>query len=221
MDLQDIKLSLYLAGASSCILIPLGILCAWLMMHSRYCLRIIIDTITSISLVLPPTVIGFYLITIMGPRQKFGMLWEDVTGTRLLFTFHGLLLSQVIINLPYVLRPLVAALESVDQTLLDAASTLGSNKLSTYLRVSLPISWRGLLSGIIFSFSHAIGEFGVVLMIGGNLPGKTRTISISLFDQVQSFDFASAHKTAFLLLSVSFICTIFTAWLRSRDNIWG
>lgn len=218
MDWEAFKLSLKLAFSSTLLLAPLGIILAWPIAYGRYYLRISLETITSLSLVLPPTVIGFYFMVILGPKSALGILLERVFGSdyRLLFTFQGLLLTQVIINLPFFLQPLVAALECVDQHLIEAASTLGSGKIETYFRVSLPIAWRGLLAGLIFSFTRAIGEFGVVLIIGGNVPNKTRTSSVALYEHIQAFEFTAAHQTALLLFGIASLGTICTGWLRSK-----
>jgi molybdate transport system permease protein len=217
MDWEAIGLSLRLATCSALLLAPLGILLAWPLAYGRFRGRILLEAFTSIPLVLPPTVLGFYLIVALGPHSPVGLAWEHLTGTRLVFTFQGLLLAQVITNLPFFLQPLVASLGGVDRRLLEAAATLGHGRISTYLRVALPLSWRGLLAGAILAFAHAIGEFGVVLMVGGNLPGRTRTLSIALFDQVQAFELEAAHRTDLVLLSFAFLVLLSTAWLRARE----
>jgi molybdate transport system permease protein len=216
MDWEAIWLSLKLALFSTLSLMPLGIILAWPMAYGRYYIRIALETIVSLSLVLPPTVVGFYFIIILGPKSFLGELLERTTGNRLLFTFKGLLLTQIIINLPFFIQPLVAALECIDQNLIEAASTLGSGKIETYCRVSLPIAWKGLLAGLIFSFTRAIGEFGVVLIIGGNIPGITRTASVALYENIQAFEFSAAHQTALILFGIAFMGTICTGWLRSK-----
>ena len=221
MDWEAIRLSLRLAFSSALLLAPLGILLAWPLAYGRFRGRVLLEAITSIPLVLPPTVLGFYLIVALGPRSPIGAAWESLTGSRLMFSFQGLLLAQVITNLPFFLQPLVASLGGVDRKLLEVAATLGSSRGGVYLRVALPLAWRGLLSGLILSFAHAIGEFGVVLMVGGNLPGKTRTASIAIFDQVQNFDLAGANRTATLLLGLAFAVLAATAWLRARERPWA
>jgi molybdate transport system permease protein len=221
MDWEAIRLSLRLAFCSALLLAPLGVLLARPLAYSCFRGRVLLEAITSIPLVLPPTVLGFYLIVALGPRSPLGLAWEHLTGDRLVFTFQGLLLAQVITNLPFFLQPLVASLGGVDRRLLEVARTLGSSGAGVYFRVALPLAWRGLLSGLILSFAHAIGEFGVVLMVGGNLPGRTRTASIALFDQVQSFDLAGANRTALLLLAFAFTVLACTAWLRSRERTWN
>ncbi|MGA2079148.1 MAG: molybdate ABC transporter permease subunit [Holophaga sp.] len=221
MDWQAIGLSLRLATSSALLLAPLGILLAWPLAFGRFRSRILLEAFTSIPLVLPPTVLGFYLIVALGPHSPLGQAWEQLTGTRLVFTFQGLLLAQVITNLPFFLQPLVASLGGVDRKLLEMASTLGSRSAGVYFRVALPLAWRGLLSGLILSFAHGIGEFGVVLMVGGNLPGRTRTASIAIFDQVQSFDLAGANRTALLLLGFALVVLACTAWLRAKERAWA
>lgn len=220
MDWEAICLSLRLAAASTALLVPFGVLLAWPMVHGCHRYRIVLETITSISLVLPPTAIGFYLMMSMGSRGIIGAPLHHLIGVKLLFTFQGLLLTQMLVNLPFLLQPLLASLDSVDRSLLEAARTLGSGKAGVYFRAALPMAWRGLLSGVIFSFTHSIGEFGVVLMIGGDLPGITRTASIALFDQVQALDFQGAKQTALLLLVIAFIGAVCNAWLRSKDRLW-
>jgi molybdate transport system permease protein len=218
MDWQAIGLSFRLAALSALLLLPLGVALAWPLAFARFRGKVALEALTSIPLVLPPTVLGFYLIVALGPRSPVGQAWECLTGAPLVFSFQGLLLAQVITNLPFFLQPLVASLGGVDRRLLEAAGTLGSTPLAAYLRVALPLAWRGLLSAVILSFAHAIGEFGVVLMVGGNLPGRTRTASIALFDQVQAFDLSGANRTALLLLTFAFAVLTCTAWLRSRER---
>lgn len=221
MDWEAIRLSLRLAALSTGLLVPLGLVLAWPLAFGRFRGKLLLEALTSLPLVLPPTVLGFYLIVALGPRSPVGQIWEALTGTRLVFSFQGLLLAQVVTNLPFFLQPLVASLGSVDRRLLEAARTLGSGPPGVYLRVALPLAWRGLLSAMILSFAHAIGEFGVVLMVGGSLPGKTRTASIALFDQVQSFDMAGANRTALLLLVFALLVLMGIAWLRSRERTWS
>jgi molybdate transport system permease protein len=220
MDWEALRLSLRLAASSTLLLLPLGVGLAWFLAYGRFRGKVLLEALATLPLILPPTVLGFYLIVALGPHSPVGRAWETLTGTRLVFSFQGLLLAQVITNLPFFLQPLVASLGGVDRRLLEAASTLGSTRLGVYLRVALPLAWRGLVSAIILSFAHAIGEFGVVLMVGGNLPGKTRTASIALFDQVQAFDLAGANHTALLLLGFAFLVLAATAWLRTREHAW-
>jgi molybdate transport system permease protein len=221
MDWEAVRLSLRLALSSAFLLVPLAVLLAWPLAYGRFRGRVLLEACSSLPLVLPPTVLGFYLIVALGPRSPLGHAWEALTGSRLVFSFQGLLLAQVVTNLPFFLQPLVASLGAVDRGLLEAARTLGSGRAGVYLRVALPLAWRGLLSGLILSFAHAIGEFGVVLMVGGDLPGRTRTVSIALFDQVQNLDLAGANRTALGLLGLAFAVLAGTAWLRARERSWS
>jgi len=220
MDWEALGLSLKLACASTLLLMPLGTALAYPLAFGRFRGKALLEAGTTLPLILPPTVLGFYLIVALGPRSPLGHAWESLTGAPLVFSFSGLLLAQVFTNLPFFLQPLVSSLGGVDRRLLEVASTLNSGRASTYFRVALPLAWRGLLSGMILTFAHAIGEFGVVLMVGGNLPGRTRTASIALFDQVQSFDMAGANRTALLLLALAFAVLACTAWLRGKERAW-
>jgi len=220
MDWEALRLSLRLASASTLLLLPLGLALAFPLALGRFRGKALLEAFTSLPLILPPTVLGFYLIVALGPRSPLGQVWENLTGSPLVFSFSGLLFAQVFTNLPFFLQPLVSSLGGVDRRLLEVAATLNSSPMSTYFRVALPLAWRGLLSGMILSFAHAIGEFGVVLMVGGNLPGRTRTASIALFDQVQSFDMAGANRTALLLLGFAFAVLACTAWLRAKERLW-
>ncbi len=217
MDWSAAALSVRLACSCVFLLAPLGIALAWPLAYGRFRGKLLLEAVLLMPLVLPPTVLGFYLLQSFGPRSPLGKLWEVITGGTLVFSFSGLLIAALLINLPFFLQPLVASLGGVDRRLLEAAATLGHGRISTYLRVALPLSWRGLLAGAILAFAHAIGEFGVVLMVGGNLPGRTRTLSIALFDQVQAFELGAAHRTALVLLSFAFLVLLSTAWLRARE----
>ena len=220
MDWEALRLSLKLASASTLLLLPLGLALAFPLAFGRFRGKALLEAATSLPMILPPTVLGFYLIVALGPRSPLGHAWESLTGAPLVFSFSGLLIAQIFTNLPFFLQPLVSSLGGVDRRLLEVASTLNSGRLDTYFRVALPLAWRGLLSGLILAFAHAIGEFGVVIMVGGNLPGRTRTASIALFDQVQSFDMAGANHTALLLLGFAFIVLTCTAFLRGKEKIW-
>jgi molybdate transport system permease protein len=218
LDWTAAALSLRLALSALLLLLPLGIALAWPLAYGRFRGKTLLDAVLLLPLVLPPTVLGFYLLHFLGPRSPLGQVWMKLTDDALVFSFSGLLIATVFINLPFFLQPLVASLGGVDRRLIEASRTLGMGRLRTYLRVALPLSWRGLLGGTILAFAHAMGEFGVVLMVGGNLPGKTRTLSISLFDQVQAFELEAAHRTAVSLLVFAFLVLLATAWLRAEER---
>jgi len=154
--------------------------------------------------VLPPTVLGFYVLVAMGPRGPLGKFWQAFFGHGLAFTFEGLVLASVLYSLPFAVQPLIASFESVDRKLLDASAVLGAGRLRTFWRVILPLSIPGVVTAVVLSFAHTMGEFGVVLMVGGNIPGITKTVSIDIYDKVQALDYAAANETALLLLLMSF-----------------
>lgn len=221
MDWQAILLSLKLALWVVVLLLPVGLVLAWLLVYGRFKGKVVLDALVSLPLVLPPTVLGFYLIVAMGPRSPVGRLWEALTGQTLVFSFQGLVVASVFLNLPFFIQPFVSALAGVDRKLLEAAATLGAGPVGIYARVAVPLAWRGLVAGIIMTFAHAIGEFGVVLMVGGNLPGVTRTAAIALFDQVQALDLEGANQTALFLLAVSFAVLLCTSILRAKERSWS
>jgi molybdate transport system permease protein len=221
MDWTAILLSLRLAIWVVALLLPLGLGLAWLLAFGRFRGKIVLDALVSLPLVLPPTVLGFYLIVAMGPRSPVGHFWESLTGHTLVFSFSGLVVASVLLNIPFFIQPFVSALGGVDKRLLETASTLGAGRAETYFRVAVPLAWRGLASGMILTFAHAIGEFGVVLMVGGNLPGITRTVSIALYEQVQIPDMAGANRTALFLLALSFLVLLCVSWLKVKGRPWN
>jgi molybdate transport system permease protein len=161
-------------------------------------------------------VLGFYLLVAMGPMSPFGRAWISTFGRPLAFSFEGLLLASVVYSLPFAVQPFAAALSAVDPRLVEASHTLGVSRLATFFRVSLPIAAPGVVAGAVLAFAHTLGEFGVVLMVGGNIPGETRTLSIAIFDAVEQLDYATASRTALLLLAVSFTVLVVTYSLRRR-----
>jgi molybdate transport system permease protein len=221
MDWQAIGLSLKLALWVVILLLPIGLAAAWLLVLGRFRGKLLLDALVSLPLVLPPTVLGFYLIVALGPRSPVGKVWEAITGQTLVFSFSGLVVASVFLNLPFFIQPFVSALAGVDKRLLEVAATLGCRAPGVYLRVAVPLAWKGLAAGVIMTFAHAMGEFGVVLMVGGNLPGSTRTASIALFDQVQALDLAGANQTALFLLVLSFSVLLGTALLRAKGRPWS
>ncbi len=204
VDWQAIALSARLAAVVTVILLALALpLAWWLAFHPRRW-TFAVEALVALPLVLPPTVLGFYMLLAMGPRSIVGRAWEAATGHGLAFTFEGLIIASLFYSLPFVLQPMAAAFAQVDRALIDAAATLGASPLRTFLRVVIPLSRDGILAGAVLGFAHTLGEFGVVLMVGGNLPGVTRTVSIAIYDQVQAFEYAAANQTALLLLLFSF-----------------
>ncbi|HXI27280.1 MAG TPA: molybdate ABC transporter permease subunit [Vicinamibacterales bacterium] len=204
MDWTAIALSVRLAAIVSAVLLVIGVPIAYWLTFSSWRWRFLFESIVALPLVLPPTVLGFYVLLALGSRSPIGRAWERWTGHGLAFTFEALVVASVIYSLPFAVQPVAASFAQIDRTLLEASATLGVGRLRTFLRVVLPLSIDGVLAGVVLTFAHTIGEFGVVLMVGGNLPGVTRTVSISIYDSVQAFDFAAANQTALLLLVFSF-----------------
>ncbi|TWT62965.1 molybdate ABC transporter permease subunit [Rubinisphaera italica] len=210
MDWIAIGLTLKLALCTTSILFVLGIPLAYWLASTNWRGRFLIEAIVALPLILPPTVLGFYLLIAMGPQGWLGNSYERFFDSRLPFSFAGILLGSVLYNLPFAVRPFVAAFERMDRKLIEASWCLGESNWRTFWRITFPLSWPGILSGLILTFTHCIGEFGVVLMIGGNIPGVTRTLSISIYDDVQALDYASASRTSFwlILFSIIVLCCV-------------
>lgn len=204
IDMQALLLTLRLSAMTAALLVVVAVpLAAWLVL-GRSRVRPLAEALAMVPLVLPPTVLGYYLLVLLGPRTGFGREAARLLGHPLAFSFDGLLIGSLIYSLPFAVQPLVAGFAQVPQELLDAARVLGAGPLRTLWNVVLPLTRRALLASVMLAFAHTVGEFGVVLMIGGDIPGSTRTLSIALLDQVQSFDYAAANRTALVLLIASF-----------------
>ena len=205
LNWDAVWLSLKLAVSVAAILLAIGLPVAYWVTFSRRRWKFLVEAVVALPLVLPPTVLGYYLLVGLGPRHFAGRIWQSWFGHTLPFTFGGLLVGSVLYSLPFAVQPIAAGFEGVDRRLIEAAWTLGASPLVAFRRVILPLSTAGAVTGIVLSFAHTIGEFGVVLMVGGNIPGVTRTISIDIYDQVQSANYDVANRTALLLLLFSFI----------------
>ena len=204
MDLQALWLTIRLATLVAASLLCLGLPMAYWITYSRWRWKFLIEAVVALPLVLPPTVLGFYLLVALGPRSPVGRWWQVLTGHTLVFTFQGLLLGSILYSLPFAVQPFAAAFSAVDGRLLAASAVLGASRWRTFLRIILPLSVTGVVTGAALSFAHTLGEFGLVLMVGGNIPGVTRTVSIDIYDKVQAVDYTAANQTALLLLAVSF-----------------
>lgn len=217
MDWQAIGLSIRLAAVVCVILLVIGLPIAYWLTFSRWRWKFLVESVVALPLVLPPTVLGFYVLMAIGSRSPIGRAWERMTGHGLAFTFEGLVIASIFYSLPFAVQPIAAAFSQVDTSLIEAASTLGSSRWRTAIRIVLPLSIRGIIAGAVLSFAHTLGEFGVVLMVGGNLPGITRTVSIAVYDQVQAFEYAEANATALLLLCFSFgvLCIVYAITRKS------
>ena len=217
MDWSAIGLSVRLAAATTSILLVVGLpLAGWLALSHRRG-RWVVDALVALPLVLPPTVLGFYVLVALGPRSPIGRAYEAIVGSPIVFTFQGLLVASVLYSLPFAVQPFAAAFAAVDRNLIETAWCLGASRVRTFVRIVVPLARPGIIAGMVLSFAHTVGEFGVVLMIGGNLPGSTRTVSISIYDDVQAFDYARAGRTAALLLAFSFVVLAMTYRLQRRS----
>jgi molybdate transport system permease protein len=197
-------LSLRLALCVSGILLVIGTPVAYWLAYSNWRGKFLLESIVALPLVLPPTVLGFYALVAMGPRGPLGKLWLAFFGHGLAFTFGGLILASLLYSFPFAVQPLIASFEGVDRKLLDASAVLGASRVRTFCQVILPLSIPGVVTALVLSFAHTMGEFGVVLMVGGNLAGVTRTVSIAIYDQVQSLEYGAANRMALVLLAISF-----------------
>jgi len=202
--MEALWLSVRLAGCVAAILLALGMPLAYWLAQTKWRGKFLVESVVALPLVLPPTVLGFYLLVAMGANGPLGKLWTAWFGHTLAFTFLGLVLASVLYSLPFAVQQLAVAFESVDARLLDAAAVLGAGRWRTFREIILPLSIRGVVTAAVLSFAHTLGEFGVVLMVGGNIPGITRTISIDIYDHVQSLDYGAANRMAAALLLISF-----------------
>jgi molybdate transport system permease protein len=205
LNWDAIELSLRLAVSVAAILFFVGVPIAYWVTFSRRRWKFLVEAVVALPLVLPPTVLGYYILAGLGPRHLPGRLWQAWFGHTLPFTFGGLLVASVLYSLPFAVQPIAAGMEGVDRRLIEAAWTLGATRLRTFFRVILPLAAGGAITGMVLSFAHTIGEFGVVLMVGGNIPGVTRTVSIDIYDQVQAANYDVANRTALVLLLFAFI----------------
>jgi molybdate transport system permease protein len=216
---QSLGLTLELAGVTTVILAVLGLPLAHWLNTSKSPVTPVIETLVSLPLVLPPTVIGFYLLIAFSPDHFPGTLWVAMTGHSLAFTFLGLVIGSTIYSLPFAVQPFQVALRSVPKEQLDACAAHGAPPWHVWTRVHLPLASRGIAAGLTLGFAHTLGEFGVVLMIGGAIPGVTKVASIALYDEVQNLNYPTAHAFAAFLLAISF-ALILTATLLRRRNPW-
>lgn len=215
MDFEPLWLSAQLALVTTVILIILGAPLAWWLSQSRSRLQPVVQAIVAMPIVLPPTVLGFYLLIVLGPNGAIGSWWVKLTGDTLTFSFAGLVIASCIYSLPFAVQPMQNAFESLSRKNLEAAWTLGASKLDAFFSVAVPLSARGFVSAIVLAFAHTLGEFGVVLMVGGNIPGETRVVSIAIYDHVETLDYAAAHQLSLTLILFAFI-TLFSMFMINR-----
>lgn len=204
IDWQAFRLTIELALIVSAILFAAGLPLAYWITFSRWRWKFLVEALVALPIVLPPTVLGFYLLVALGSRSPVGVWWQSLTGHTLAFTFAGLVIGSILYSIPFAVQPFAASFALVDRKLLAASATLGASPLRTFFRVVMPLSVPGLVTGVALAFAHTMGEFGVVLMIGGNIPGVTRTVSISIYDQVEASNYTAANAMALLLLAFCF-----------------
>lgn len=205
LDLGPLLISAQLAIVTTVILIILGAPLAWWLAQTRSRWQPLVQAIVAMPIVLPPTVLGFYLLVVLGPYGAIGSWWVRLTGDALTFSFTGLVIASCIYSLPFAIQPMQNAFESLPRGNLEAAWTLGASRLDAFLRVAVPLSARGFVSAMVLSFAHTLGEFGVVLMVGGNIPGETRVVSIAIFNHVETLNYAAANSLSLVLVAFAFL----------------
>ena len=214
-DLGPLWLTLHLALVTTAILLVLGTPISWWLAVTTSRLKPAVEAVTALPLVLPPTVLGFYLLVILSPTSFLGGLWVDVTGDALTFSFSGLVVASIFYSLPFMVQPLQSAFESVGRGPMEAAASLRASPLDAFLNVAVPLSARGFLTAAVLTFAHTIGEFGVVLMVGGNIPGRTRVISIAIYEHVETLRYTEAHVLSAGLIAFSF-CVLLLIYTFNR-----
>ncbi len=218
-DPAPVILSLKLAAVTVVILRVISTPLAWWLAFTRNRWRVVIEALTALPLVLPPTVLGFYLLILMAPATVPGSWWVTLTGDTLAFSFTGLVIASVIYSLPFVVQPLLQAFHSVGREPLEAAATLGAGPLDRFFTVASPLAVRGYITAIVLGFAHTLGEFGVVLMVGGNIPGKTKVVSIAIYESLETLDYTAAHVLSAGLLIFSFAVLSLVFWMNRRFPI--
>ena len=197
-------LSIQLALVTTLVLVLIGTPLAWWLSQTKWKLKPAVQAVVAMPIVLPPTVLGFYLLILLGPDGAIGGWWVQLTGSALTFSFTGLVVASCIYSLPFAVQPMQNAFESLPRQYLERAWTLGASRLDAFFSIAVPLSARGFVSGIVLSFAHTLGEFGVVLMVGGNIPGETRVVSIAIYDHVESLNYTAAHQMSLLLIGFAF-----------------
>ena len=216
MDWQALRVSLSLGVFTVLALLPLGLWLGHRLATHRFRGRLLVEALVTVPLVLPPTVLGFYLLVAFGARSPLGPAFASIVGQSLPFSFTGLLVASAIANVPFMVQPMQRAFEAVPADVRDAAACCGLSPWQRFLRIDVPLAWPGILTALILTFAHTLGEFGVVLMVGGNLPGETRTLSVAIYDRMQAFDDRAAGVMAATLLAVAVATLVTTTWLSDR-----
>ena len=215
MDWTALALSVELGALTVLFLLPVGIIAGRALAYREFPAKGLVEALVALPLVLPPTVFGYYLLVLFGAASPIGQSWQALFGQPLVFSFEGLLLASLVFNLPFAILPMQRGFEAIPKEVRDAAACCGMKPLKVIQRVELPLAWPAILTASVLSFAHTLGEFGVVLMVGGNIPGETKTIAIAIYDRVQAFDSASAGRMSALLLFLS-VVTIALTFILSR-----
>lgn len=218
-DLSSLWLTAQLAFVVTLILLIIGTPLAWWLAQTRSRAKPVIEALVALPLVLPPTVIGFYLLIAMSPNTAFGSFWLTVTGDTLTFSFAGLVIGSLLYSLPFMVQPLQSAFETNGKSSMELAASLGASRIDAFFSVAVPASARGFLTAAVLSFAHTLGEFGVVLMVGGNIPGRTRTVSIAIYEHVETLNYSEAHALSLILLTVSFLVLLFVYSVNRRHRV--
>ena len=219
MNWTAIILTLKLATLTALILLIIGLPLAYWLSFSRWRWKFLIESVVALPLVLPPTVLGFYILVAIGPHSPLGQFYTSLVGHPLPFTFEGLLFASILYSLPFAVQPFATAFEQIDRRLLEASWTLGVSRLKTFFKLMVPLAKAGVVTGFVLSFAHTLGEFGVVLMVGGNIEGETRTVSIDIYDEVQALNYAGAARTALFLLAISY--SVLLAVYAMNRRVWA
>ena len=218
MDWTALWLSLRLAAWTLVFLLPVSILMGRLLAYRRFRARGLVEALVMLPLVLPPTVLGFYLLVVFGANSPVGEFWRTIFGQQLVFSFEGLVLASIIFNLPFAIQPAQRGFEAIPVHVREAASCCGMSPLRSLFRVELPLAWPGIVTAMVLTFAHTLGEFGIVLMVGGAIPGETKTIAIAIYDRVQAFDDRSAGIMSAVLMTISLVTITVTFWLSARTG---
>ena len=219
MDWSAIFLTLRLALVVCTAELIIGTPIALWLSFTRWRYKFLAESVVALPLALPPTVLGFFVLVALGSNSPIGRWYQSLTGHGLAFTFEGLVIASLIASMPFAVQPMAAAFSQVDRNLINASSMLGASRFRTFVRVIFPLSISGVVTGFVLSFAHTLGEFGVVLMVGGNIPGVTRTVAIAIYDRVQAFDYAGANRMALLLMAFSFVTLSITYSINHR--VWA
>jgi len=219
MDWAALRVSLWLGAGTIAILLPLGVWFGRVLAVHQFRGKVLVEALVTVPLVLPPTVLGFYLLVIFGARSPLGQAFQSLFGQSLPFSFQGLLFASAIANIPFVVQPIQRGFEAIPSDDSDTAACCGLTPWQRFARIEVPLAWPGILTAAVLTFAHTLGEFGVVLMVGGNLPGETRTLSVAIYDRMQAFDDRSAGVMAATLLVIAVVTLMLTTTLSRRVGV--